>query len=166
MLQILELLEVTKGKYHMNLTEDKLIEKIKESFTDPTVKQLLINDKVKNYWFDINAKSKIHATGFCYLASEVFYNLNGKAKNWWFKELVSDKLPHNGYHYFLQHKETGRIVDLTKEQFGDMVIPYENGKSKGIRFASKNCNKLIKHLGLWEERINKLPQEKIAQSGN
>lgn len=133
----------------INLTEEQLIEKIRETFSDPKVKLLLINDKVNKYWYDINTVSEIPSTGFCYLASEVFYHLSGKAKKWWFKEIIAPGiLPNNGYHYFLQHKETGRIIDLTKDQFGDIKIPYEQGKSRGIRWSSKNCNALVKHMCL------------------
>jgi len=123
-----------------------LVDKIINSFDKEEVKQLLKNDIVGDYWYDINKASDINTTGFCYLASEIYYHLDGKSKKWWFKEITSELLPYNGKHFFLQNKETDEILDITKSQFGDIEIPYHLGKSKGIRFVSKNCNKFKKLL--------------------
>jgi hypothetical protein len=123
----------------------ELVKKLRASFSDDTVKKLLINNVTGDFWYKINANSTISSTGFCYLASEVIYKLTGGAKRWWFKELISDAIP-NQYHYFLQDKKTGEIVDPTADQFQDIQIPYHLAKNKGKRFTSKNCNALIKIL--------------------
>lgn len=130
------------------MSMDTLINSIRASFDRDEVKRLLIVGG-DTYWFDINATSDIASTGFCYLASEVVYNLTGKSKQWWFKEIIApDILPHNGKHYYLQNKDTGAILDITSDQFAHTQIPYDRSKNKGIRFRSKNCNQFIKILGI------------------
>jgi hypothetical protein len=128
-----------------------LINIIINSFEREEVKQLLKNDILGDYWYNINKSSNNHSTGFCYLASELYYFLNGKSKNWWFKEISSTEyLPYNGKHFFLKNKETGEILDITKDQYinNNIEIPYHLAKNKGIRYMSKNCNKLKKLLYL------------------
>lgn len=124
----------------------ELYNKIRGQFHKEEAKLLLINPYIQpnDYWYKINKESNIHSTGFCYIASETYYHQSGKAKEWWFRELISDKLPYNGHHYFLQHKETGEIVDLTKDQFGDIVIPYDEAKNRGIRFETKIYKQFLK----------------------
>ena len=134
----------------------ELYENIREQFHKEEAKLLLINPYMEpnDYWYKINKESNIHSTGFCYLASEVYYHQTGKAKRWWFKEIKSDKLPYNGHHYYLQDKETGEIVDLTADQFGDIVIPYEESKNRGIRFESKAYKEFIKLLNGRRTKLN------------
>lgn len=126
----------------------EIITKIVDSFEREEVKQLLKNDILGNYWYDINKLSNHKSVGFCYLASELYYNLDGKSQKWWFKEINSDLLPYNGKHFYLENKQTGEILDITKSQFENIKIPYNLGKSKGIRYVSKNCNKFKKLLEL------------------
>lgn len=123
-----------------------LIDEIRSKFSDERYKQLLIAPYVEppSYWYDINKNSVVPSTGFCYVASEVFYKLNGGAKKYWFRKLLTDKLPYNGQHFFLMDKETNEIVDLTADQFGELDIPYHEAKNIGLRFTSKRCNEFIK----------------------
>jgi hypothetical protein len=131
------------------MIKQDLIDIILTSFEREDIKQLLKNDILGDYWYNINKSSKDHSTGFCYLASEMYYFLDGKSKNWWFKEITSpEHLPYNGKHFYLENKETGEILDITKSQFGDIKIPYHLSKNKGIRFMSKNCRKIKEILGL------------------
>jgi hypothetical protein len=124
-----------------------LIDIIIKSFEREDVKLLLKNDFLGDYWYNINKSSDSHLTGFCYLASELYYFLDGKSQKWWFKEITSTEfLPYNGKHYFLENKETGKILDITKSQFNNIDIPYHLAKNKGIRFMSKSCNALKKIL--------------------
>lgn len=128
------------------MVNKEIVKKIKNSFDREDVKELLKNKILGDYWYDINKSSNINSTGFCYLASELYYYLDGKSKKWWFKEINSPEiLPYNGMHYYLENKETGEILDITKSQFGDIEIPYHLAKNKGIRFISKNC-KIYKEL--------------------
>lgn len=128
---------------------NELVNLITESFKREDVKELLKNPYTDDYWYDINKESNNDSVGFCYLASELYYQLNGKSKEWWFKEISSpEHLPYNGKHYFLEHKETGEIIDITKSQFEGIDIPYHLAKNKGVRFMSKNCKKLKELLKL------------------
>lgn len=130
------------------MINQKLIEIITKSFEKEEIKFLLINDYLGDYWYNINKSSNNNSIGFCYLASELYYFLDGKSKKWWFKEISSSDLPYNGKHYFLENKETGEILDITKSQFSDIKIPYHLAKNKGIRYMSKNCIKFKKILNL------------------
>lgn len=133
----------------MTTINQELVDKIIKSFEREDIKQLLKNDILGNYWYDINLSSDNHSTGFCYIASELYYTLDGKSKKWWFKEISSpEHLPYDGKHFYLENKMTGEILDITKSQFGDINIPYHLAKSKGIRFTSKTCNKFKKLLNL------------------
>ena len=124
-----------------------LVDIIVKSFEREEVKQLLKNDILGDYWYDINKSSNNNLTGFCYLASELYYFLEGKSEKWWFKEITSiEHLPYNGKHFYLVNKENGEILDITKDQFSNIEIPYHLAKNKGIRYMSKNCRKLIKIL--------------------
>lgn len=124
----------------------ELYNKIRNQFHKEEVKKLLINPHMEpnDYWYKINKESDIDSTGFCYLASQVYYMLEGKAKVWWCKKIVSDKLPYNGFHFYLEHKETGEIVDLTADQFGNLEIPRDEATNYGIRFPTKACKEFIR----------------------
>ena len=131
------------------LINQNLVNIIVKSFEREDVKQLLKNDFLGDYWYIINKSSNNHSVGFCYLASELYYFLDGKSKKWWFKEITSTEyLPYNGKHFYLENKQTGEILDITKMQYNDIKIPYHLAKNKGIRYMSKNCNKLKKILQL------------------
>jgi hypothetical protein len=143
------------GRGAKMLTEKALMKRVRASFADEEIKKLLINDITGTKWYDINAQSHIHSTGFCYLATEVLYRLMGGSSRWWFKELQSEALPHR-WHYFLEEKSTGRIVDATRDQFGHLPIHYQFATNKGVRFASKNCNAFVKYLGLWPIKNNQV----------
>jgi hypothetical protein len=72
-------------------------------------------------------------TGKCYVASEVLYYLCG-GKESGFKPVQGSW---KGYsHWWLEHKETGEIVDLTAGQF-DFKWPYENGRGRGFQSVKK-----------------------------
>lgn len=129
------------------MVNKELVDIIIKSFEREDVKLLLKNDILKDYWYDINKSCNIPSVGFCYLASELYYSLDGKSQKWWFKEINSPEyLPYNGKHFYLENKETGEILDITKSQFGDIEIPYHLSKNKGIRFISKSCNQFKKLL--------------------
>ena len=123
-------------------TEEELIRALGIAFSREDAKTLLINDYEGDLWYTINKSASVHCTGFCFLASEVFYRAFGGAKNWWFKKIESPDLPYTGVHWFLENKSTGMIVDITAAQF-NVPIPYALGKKKGIRFFSKNGRKLL-----------------------
>jgi hypothetical protein len=131
------------------MVNQKLVDLITNSFEREDVRLLLKNDILGDYWYNINKSTKVPSVGFCYLASELYYSLDGKSKKWWFKKIESPEiLPFNGVHFYLENKETGEILDITKSQYENIEIPYHLAKNKGIRFISKNCKKLKEILGL------------------
>ena len=78
-----------------------------------------------------------YLTGHCYIASEAL------------KELLGDdwkpcNIKHEGGpHWYLQHRETGKIIDVTAGQF-KIPVPYEKGTGKG--FLTKEPSKRAKEL--------------------
>jgi len=85
----------------------------------------------KNY--SKNRTSKL--AGHCYIASEAAYHLLGGATYW-----KPQFIKHEGSaHWFLLHKYTGEIVDITAAQFKS-PIPYHNAKGKGF-LTKKPCKR-------------------------
>jgi hypothetical protein len=85
-------------------------------------------------------------TGQCYVASEALFHLCGGASS----GLVPQVLRHEGStHWYLKHKESGRIYDLSARQF-KTVPPYAQGRGCGFltREPSKRCRVLL-------ERVNR-----------
>lgn len=78
--------------------------------------------------------SENHLAGHCYVASEVAYHLlGGKAS-----EYTPQVIRHEGsQHWFLKNK-SGRIIDLTAEQF-DSAVPYD--RSRGCGFLTRGPSK-------------------------
>ena len=65
-------------------------------------------------------------TGHCYVASEALMHLLGPDS--WKPETVS----HEGTtHWYLRHRETGRVLDATADQF-DTPVPYAEGRGRGF----------------------------------
>lgn len=76
---------------------------------------VLTLDLLQPKWRKINIASGIRVTGHCYAASEaLFYLLGGKEHSPYRPKRIPIE---NGQHWFLQHPETGDILDPTSEQF-------------------------------------------------
>lgn len=78
--------------------------------------------------------------GHCYVASEAYYHLRGKAQGF-----VPQTIRHEGGpHWYLKHKTTGQVLDLTASQFSSKV-PYEKGRGCGFltRQPSKRAQAVI-----------------------
>lgn len=76
--------------------------------------------------------------GHCYVASEALYHLLGDD---WKPEHVN----HEGAsHWYLRHRETGEILDVTAGQF-DTPVPYDLGRGRGFltREPSKRASILM-----------------------
>lgn len=80
--------------------------------------------------------------GHCYVASEAYFHLTGGYDEW-YVERTSVHVPKplgdmaEFTHWYLRDRETGEVVDLTKEQFteyqhGDVYIPYDKGTRTGF----------------------------------
>lgn len=85
--------------------------------------------------------------GLCYVVSEAMYHLTG-GKNVW----KPSQMEHEGVsHWFLIHKETGTVFDLTESQF---ETPVSHDKARGRGFCtgepSRRASLLIERV---ENRI-------------
>ena len=102
---------------------------------------------------------RLHA-GHCYVASEVLYLLlGGRVSNYVpcvLNHRVAPEILGKGEtHWFLKNTVTGKIVDITKDQFGDRVIPYERGRVNMMMNhpvgGSKRVKEVIKRMGCHPE---------------
>jgi len=136
---------------YMDLSKEiplgELIDKLQLAFTNPDVKTEVLDQE----WLEKNLRSGIDSTGFCFAACQVIYKCNGKKDKWLVKVINRIKWEH-GSHYYLQNKQTNEILDITKDQYVQkgISIPYELGKSVGIRGYSKG-RILAKHIGIYFE---------------
>lgn len=84
-------------------------------------------------------------TGHCYVASEVAYHLLGGPSSEWRPRTVR----HEGeVHWFLRHRGTGDILDLTADQF-QTKPPYEHARRGGGFLTldpSKRANAVMMEL--------------------
>lgn len=98
-------------------------------------------------------------SGHCYAASEAYFHLNGGYDNFTVERCeVPVKEPGDGgvvrfTHWYLRHRDTEEIVDLTAEQFteyehDDVEIPYDEGVSTGFmtKEPSKRAEQIINEV--------------------
>jgi hypothetical protein len=123
---------------------NSIIIELKEAFKNHEIK-LNVLDKE---WYDLNIKTGINSTGFCFYASEVIYKLCGGKKYWILKRIPKEVFP-EGPHYFLFNKITKEILDVTEDQYTkrDIKIPYDKGIGRGIQNTSKKAKKLAEYIG-------------------
>lgn len=120
---------------------DKYIQIIHESLS----KDLLKKQYQKDY-------DNLHfTTGHCYIASEAIYHAFGGKENW---SAYAGRDHDNGTHWWLKNKDTGEIVDPTKEQYTSLGLepPYDKGRPCAFltREPSQRAQKLIERVN---ERI-------------
>ncbi len=102
-----------------------LISKIKRNLTPDLLKGIWKNDDLKNY------------SGYCYVATEALWWMLGGPDSQYTPYVLGNKdwpevLKKGETHWFLKSKVGKKIIDPTKEQFGDVVIPYEKGHPNGM----------------------------------
>lgn len=126
---------------HMGLKPKELddasfyIKLLRMSFTDNAIKQCVFLDERNKEW-DFGYDS----TGFCYAASVVFAMANG-LNNWNLLYLDGERWHGATPHFYLQHKKTGKFLDITYDQFaikGITVVPYEKGERIPIKMPLEN----------------------------
>ena len=85
-----------------------------------------------------------YVAGHCYVVSEAFYHLTGGADSPWRPMQVRHE---DSSHWFLRHRETDEILDLTALQF-DTPVPYDEARGKGFltRQPSRRCRVMIRRL--------------------
>jgi len=118
----------------MNADEEKLAEGVKRA--------LVVSGDLRGpQWRD----SANALAGHCYVASEAFFHLTGGPNRSPWRPL---HVEHEGQpHWFLKHRVTGEILDLTAAQFGTPV-PYDEAQRKGFltRQPSKRCRVLVSRM--------------------
>lgn len=77
--------------------------------------------------------------GHCYVASEAFYHKDGP-ENWKPMFMYHEDEPH----WFLEHRKTGTIVDITSDQFKSKP-DYAKARGKGFltKSPSRRCRVLL-----------------------
>lgn len=134
---------ITKFKLFENNNYQTLINKIQSVLTP---------DLLKGIW---NKQFDNPMAGHCYAATEALFWLLGGPDSDWKPYVLShktfpDRLAEGETHWFLKNKNTGEILDPTKEQFEDTPIPYDNGISNGMmnypKGGSKRAREIIKRI--------------------
>lgn len=94
-------------------------------------------------------KASSRVAGHCYIASEAAYYLLG-GKNYWTPQFIK----HEGVsHWFLRHKYTGQILDITASQFKTKP-PYDKANGKGF-LTKRPCKRTrrllirVSYFGKW-----------------
>ena len=90
--------------------------------------------------------------GNCYVTSEAVYHLTGGSEGPWRPATV--RVPgHKDVHWYLLHRTTGQVLDLTAAQFIDSPAKpiYDHGRGRGFltRKPSKRAQILIQSM-LWQ----------------
>ena len=100
------------------------------------IQSVLTPDILKGMWKGDNVDNKFK--GHCYAATEALYWILGGPNSGYDPYVVSNKtypelLKNEGEsHWYLKDKKTGKIIDITKDQFGDFNIDYSRGKINGM----------------------------------
>lgn len=115
-------------------------------FTEMVANGMIVNDgMLKNQYTENNSKITIDtpARGHCYHASEALYYLMGGKLSGYQPCFI--KFENNDTHWFLKHKKSGRIVDVTSSQFKkNFEIPYEKGTNRGFMQQSNNSKEIMR----------------------
>lgn len=103
----------------MTLTLSQILKRLPKVFLKPEAIKLLQPE-----WKIKNSESKEKCTGFCWLSVGALYNL--------LPEIRTDyKVMSNGWHYWLQEKNTGEILDPTAGQLPKNLK--HEGKATSLR---------------------------------
>lgn len=108
------------------------------------IQQSLTPDLLKPKYRKKKRRNSNKYTGHCYVATEALYHLLGRKKSGY----VPQSIRHQGdTHWYLKHRDTGNIRDLTARQFG-RPVPYRRGRGTGFltRKPSKRARILMKRV--------------------
>jgi len=91
-------------------------------------------------------KQRNRFTGHCYVASEALYHLLGGKRSGFIPQVLRHE---RSTHWYLKHRTTGEIRDLTSRQFLTPV-PYHKGRGVGFltRRPSKRARIVMKRARL------------------
>ena len=109
------------------------------------VQRGLSPDLLKGRW-----KVQTHPLeGHCYIATEALFHILPDKENW--KPMVASYNDEGGKatHWWLVNRTTGKILDPTREQYGDKIPPYHLGKGTGFltKLPSKRAQIIISNIG-------------------
>ena len=111
------------------------------------IKAALSNDLLDKQWQGLVKKYKLNKyAGHCYTASEAFYHLKGKELG--YKPYYVSVMSFSMWDTIVTHwylKKGDHIIDLTREQFDQSYVPYEEGKCCGF-LTKKPCKRTQKLL--------------------
>lgn len=98
------------------------------------IQSVLSQDMLKHE-YKAKLKNTDHFTcGHCFAATDAAYHLYGKDRGFKPKVLGNKEFPEGlekgETHWYLM-RDDGSIIDPTKEQFGNLEIPYDRGKGNG-----------------------------------
>jgi cytidine deaminase len=99
-----------------------------------TIQSVLTPDLLKKRYRNVPRKNKL--SGHCYAASEAYYHMRGGAESGFVPMVL--RLTGGGTHWFLQHVNTGKIVDITARQFPKRV---NYAAAKACGFLTKKPSK-------------------------
>ncbi len=99
------------------------------------IKRNLTPDLLKGMWKNDNPETS--STGHCYVATEALYWILGGPKSGYTPYVLSHKTWPHGLdkgetHWFLKHKISGKILDVTKDQFLGIKVEYDKGIPNGM----------------------------------
>lgn len=116
--------------------ERTLVRKIRSVLTPD-----LLKPQYRKHWSPGNP-----TFGHCYVASEALYHLLGGDRSEWMPARGRDK---NGVHWWLEHRETGKILDPTADQYQKAKPPYQNGRRAGFltKQPSKRAQEVMRRIG-------------------
>lgn len=99
----------------------------------------LTPDLLKTRYWNVVGRHRLY--GHCYVASEALYHMMGGASSGYVPQVVKHE---GGTHWYLKHRFTSKIRDLTKKQFLTPV-PYDKGRGAGFltKEPSKRARKVI-----------------------
>ncbi len=121
---------ILKQVASLNLTPDqqsqavKLVHVLRESFKDDKIKKATaLANSPDNIW-DLGYDS----AGFCRVSSVLFMYAMENTEDWQLMSMPEGVLDYE--HHWLMHKKTGKVLDLTYDQFAfkNQKIPYDKGE--------------------------------------
>ena len=130
------------------MNETDIINILRNSFSSDLIKRKVLDEN----WYQENIDSGVDSTGFCFAASEVLYRLTGGTNIWQVVSINDPRDWYNGTHYFLKRRQNSEIVDITADQYTSrgIIIPYDVGRGRGLRFVSNKARLLARLSGLGE----------------
>lgn len=118
------------------------------------IQSVLTPDLLKGIWKGDHISNKFK--GHCYAATEALYWILGGPKSGYDPYVMSNAtypelLKNEGEsHWYLKNRITGKVLDITKDQFGDYDIDYDRGKINGMMNhpfgGSKRAKEIINRI--------------------